>query len=1101
MLRALRWLVSCGCALGLLGLPAAPLWGQAVAGAQIAGVVRDPTGAAAPGAQLTATQTETNSVHTAVSDTSGAYLMPNLPVGPYRLEVTASGFTKYLQTGILLAVGNSVTIDVTLTIGSTQQQVQVTANASMVETRDTATSQVIDHQRVLDLPLNGRQASSLILLSGGAVDATSLGTDLATTKNYGSANIAATSAISVAGGQASGTNYMMDGGDNNDSYSSVNLPFPFPDAIQEFSVQTNGLSARYGVHPGGTVNVITKSGTNQYHGDLFEFLRNGDLNARNFFAARHDALRRNQFGGAIGGPVKGDHLFFFFGYQGTRIRTAPPNTISYIPTAAVLSGDFSQLESAACQSNGKPKTIINPFTNQPFAGGQVPVSLFNPQALTILKYVPISSNPCGAITYSIPSAEDENQYIGRMDWVKSGKQSLFARYFRTNLNNPPPPFNKNLLQTTTPGLVDQSQSAVIGETYAFSPTALNSLHLTFSRPVINRLNAPDGISPRTVGIDIPVGAPNFMQMTINNYFNIGCGTCAASHTAHTNMQAADDLDLIRGRHHLSFGASWMHEQYNSSSVYVANGQWTFNGSFSGDSLLDFLLGSPSSFTQGNRTTGASRQQYLGAYAQDDFQMNHRLQLHLGLRWEPFLPATDEYGRGYHFDPQAYLAGKTSKVFVNAPPGLSFIGDSGIPRGYASKKLADFEPRVGFAWDLTGSGRQTIRASYGIFYDSPVLFFAGSRTPQSPPWGSNVTLSSPPNGLTNPFTGIPGGDPYPTPSASSTVAFPLQGVYINTPRPLHPTYVQEWSFSYQRQLSADWMLSATYMGNKATHEWAATEENPAVYIPGTCGGSPCSSTKNTTQRRVLYLENPIAGNYYSTIALSDDGANVEYQALWLAVRHRFSSHYTVLANYTYSHCIAEGTMVGDLTGPQYQNPNNRDADRANCRFDLRQIANLSMVAESPRFTAAWTNRVLGHWQLAPLVSMHSGLWFSPTTGVDNSLTGVGLDRPNMVGNPYVRNTSTQQWLNPAAFAANPVGTFGNAGAYSLQGPGVFNLDMALSRSFQVRESHRLEVRFEAFNSLNHVNFANPASSLSSAQFGRISSAGAPRILQFAMKYVF
>jgi hypothetical protein len=298
-----------------------------------------------------------------------------------------------------------------------------------------------------------------------------------------------------------------------------------------------------------------------------------------------------------------------------------------------------------------------------------------------------------------------------------------------------------------------------------------------------------------------------------------------------------------------------------------------------------------------------------------------------------------------------------------------------------------------------------------------------------------------------------------------------------------------------------MLSLTYMGNKTTHQWAATEQNPSVYIPGMCSGAPCSSTRNTAQRRVLYLQNPAAGNYYSTIGLSDDGANVEYNALLIALRHRFSSYYTILANYTYSHCIAEGTMVGDLTGPQYQNPYNRDADRANCRFDLRQIANLSLVAQSPHFAGLWKNRILGNWQLAPLLSLHSGLWFSPTTGVDNSLTGVGLDRPNLAGSPYVRDTGTLKWLNPAAFVANPAGTFGNAGAYSLQGPGYYNLDLALSRSFQTRESQKLEVRFESFNSLNQVNFSNPTSSLSSAQFGRITSAGSPRILQVAMKYIF
>jgi hypothetical protein len=1102
----LTLLMASGLVLGYAGFSSVPLWAQTVGSAQIGGAVADPTGAAVVGAEVTATQTETNAVHRAVTGATGAYVFPNLPVGPYSLKVTAAGFAAYVQSGILLSVGNNVAINIALTIGATQQQVEVTANAGMLETRDTATSQVIDQQRVLDLPLNGRQASALILLSGGAVDASSMGTGLVTTKNYGSANIAATSAISVAGGQASATNYMLDGGDNNEAFSSVNLPFPFPDAIQEFSVQTSGLSARYGVHAGGTVNIITKSGTNQYHGGLFEFLRNGDLNARNFFAKAHDTLRRNQFGGTVGGPVKKDHLFFFFGYQGTRIRTAPPTLISYVPTAAVLNGDFSQLEGAGCQSNGKPKTITNPLTGAAFPGGQVPVSLFNPQALAILKYVPTSANPCGTITYAVPSAEGENQYMGRVDWLKTEKQTLFARYFRTNLDNPPPPFLHNVLNTQTPGLLDQSQAAIVGDTYTFSSTALNSLRLSFSRAVVNRWGAPDAISPQTVGINVTAAATNFLQVSISNYFNIGCGSCATIHTAKTYLNAAEDFDLIRGRHHITFGGSWLHEQSNGPNLFAANGQWTFNGSFSGDSLLDFMLGSPITFMQGNAAVLAVRQQYVGAYVQDDFQVNRRLMLHFGVRWEPFLASTDMYKREYVFDPQAFVQGKKSQIFVNAPPGLQFIGDPGISPGYRPRKLGDFDPRVGLAWDVNGNGRQTIRVSYGIFNELPPLFYADSRMMQSSPWGTTVTLTAPPNGLSNPFGGP---DPYPTAAPSSTVAFPAQSSYISVSRSIRPTYQQTWSLSYQRELSQNWMLSLTYMGNKITHQWASTEQNPAVYIPGTCSAGqygltaagPCSSTKNTAQRRVLSLLNPTTGNYYSTITQADDGANSSYNGLLLSLRHRFSSHYTVLANYTYSHCIAEGLVVGDLSAPQYQNPYNRAGDRGNCRWDIRQSGNISMVAQAPHFANAWKSRLLSNWQLAPLVSLRTGLWFSPATGVDNSLTGVGLDRPNVVGDPYIRNSSTLQWLNPAAFVANPVGTFGNAGNDSLAGPKYFDVDLAFSRSFQVLESHRLEVRFEAFNTLNHTNFSTPTTSLSSAQFGRISAAGAPRILQFAMKYSF
>jgi hypothetical protein len=982
-----------------------------------------------------------------------------------------------------------------------KQEVQVTANATMVEAHDTSVSNVIDERRVLELPLNGREVTSLVLLSGAAANASGVG-DIVGSKTYGSANIAASTAISIAGGQANSTNFMLDGGDNNHNYSNVNLPFPFPDAIQEFSVQTNGLPARYGVHPGGTMNVVTKSGTNHYHGDLFEFLRNGDLNARNFFAATHDSLKRNQFGGTVGGPVLKDRLFFFFGYQGTRVRSAPPQTISYVPTQAAVNGDFSQLESAGCQSNGKARTILNPATGQPFPNGIVPVSLFNPQALAILKYLPASTNPCGKITYAVPSPEGENQYIGRGDWVISAKHSLFGRYFNTSLSNPPAPFDNNLLLTGRAGLADTSESLVLGDTYSFSPTTLNSLHLTASKTRVNRYPQSNDINPHTVSLNVASLAPNFLYMSISGYFNIGCGSCAPAVYAAGAVQVADDVDVIRGRHHLSFGANVIYDQLNEDNVFLGNGNWTFNGQATGDGLVDFLLGVPSSYQQGNPALGNPRQNYIGVYAQDDFQVNPRLQVHFGLRWEPFLPAADKFNRIDHFSPAAFAAGTVSSVYVNAPPGLSFVGDPGIQRNFTDRNLSDFEPRAGLAWDPTGSGRQTVRASYSIFYDSPELNYS-THPGQGAPWGSTVTLSSPAGGLTNPFAGYPGGNPFPSPVPPvKNQAFPTSGAYFDIPLNLRPTYAQEWDLSYQRQMGTDWLLSATYLGTKTTHMWVATEEDPGVYIPGVCAGKACSTTANLNQRRVLALENSAAGAYYSTLTQADSGANTEYNGLLVSARRRFSGNLTILANYTLSHCISEATFVGTLAGPGYQNPYNRNADRASCAFDLRHIFNLSLVMKTPR---TWSNRlaraVLSDWQIAPIVSARSGAHFTPVTGVDNSATGVGLDRPNVTGQPYLRNTTSLLWLNPAGFAANPVGTFGNAGVYSLSAPRYINMDVGLSRSFRVHESQRLEARFEVFNAANHVNFSAPVATVTNARFGQITSAGDPRILQFAMKYHF
>ncbi|MDE3165366.1 MAG: carboxypeptidase regulatory-like domain-containing protein, partial [Acidobacteriota bacterium] len=310
----------------------APCFAQTVAVAQISGFVKDPSGGAIANAEVRATQTATRLVRVTVTDTAGGYVLPALPIGPYQLEVTASGFKKYIHSGIVLEVGNNVQINAGMQLGTVSESVAVSAQADMVQTSDTTISQVIDQRRIVDLPLNGRQPTQLILLAGAALNAPS--GDTVSSKNFFSST-----SISVAGGQANTLNYMLDGADNNDSFSNVNLPIPFPDALQEFSVDTGTLPGQYGLHPGGTVNAVTKSGTNALHGDLFEFLRNGDVNARNFFGTTHDSLKRNQFGGTVGGPIVKDKIFFFGGFQGMFNRQEPPQTISYVPTAAVTSGD------------------------------------------------------------------------------------------------------------------------------------------------------------------------------------------------------------------------------------------------------------------------------------------------------------------------------------------------------------------------------------------------------------------------------------------------------------------------------------------------------------------------------------------------------------------------------------------------------------------------------------------------------------------------------------------------------------------------------------------------------------------------------------------
>lgn len=1109
-------------ALAPMAFSNALLFGQAVNTAQISGLVEDPSGAVIAAATVKAIQTETGFVRTASTGSAGTYVLPNLPVGPYRLEVRAVGFKNYVQTGISLQVGANVSINVTLQLGQVTQSVEVSANATMVSTESPAISQVIDQRRIVDLPLNGRQATQLILLSGAA--ATAPGGDMSGSKNFYSSTT-----VSVAGGQANGTNYLLDGGSNVDTFSNVNLPFPFPDAIQEFSVDTSALPAKFGVHPGATVNVVTKSGTNQFHGDLFEFVRNGSVNARNFFAAKPDTLRRNQFGGTIGGPIKKDKLFFFAGYQGTRTRSTPPTTTAYVPTPAALNGDWSALESAQCVSKGA-RTIVNPATGAPFAGSQVDPTLYNAAAVKLMQYLPTTSDPCGKVIYGIPGPNNDDQVIGRVDYNVSDKQQLFGRYFIDDYRAPAPWEANNILVTTTTGNLERAQMFTLGDTYNLTSSMMNSLHLTWSRRRDDRGPSPQMINANTLGVNMFTYVPNDMLLQISNAFNVGCSTCAPGFFNVNTGQIAEDVNLIHGKHQIAFGADFIYTQNNTLSGYIQNGNFKWNGQYSGDSMLDFMLGDMNSFSQSRAQQVALREFVPGLYVQDTFRIRKDLTLSAGLRWEPMLFPSDEFHRGSVFNIDNFLAGTTSSVYTNAPAGSLFYGDPGVTSNFTHNKLDIFAPRLGLAWNPGGSGKQSVRVGGALLYDSGMVWYS-ERLASNPPIVNQIDLTSGTcvaascNALQsgpfdNPWAVYAGGNPFPgTYPPPSDVAFPTAAFYAVLPPHIKPTYMAQWNVSYQREFSNNWMASISYMGNKTTHVWLTADQNTAVYIPGKdCGStpvpgtgtSPCSTTGNTSLRRTFYLINPAEGQYYGSVDMADDGGNANYNALLMSVQHRFSQHYTVLANYTYSHCLSEGDFNGDLRGSYYQDPYNRALDYGNCNYDITHIINISGVFTSPAIGSGWTRRLTEDWQLSPIISFNNGTAINVTSGKDNSLTAEGQDRPNrVVGAPLFLSSRTAcsnksncfQDLNPAAFTTNLTGTFGDLARDSLRTPSRFNFDAALVRTLSFTERWKMDVRFEAFNVLNHPNFNAPSTNLSSSSFGQITSAGDPRILQFALKLHF
>jgi hypothetical protein len=1105
----------------LLVAPAG-LRAQAVAVAEVDGVVTDSSGKVIPAVPVSLIQTDTQTPHNGVTDAQGHYAIGNLPPGPYVLNVKASGFKDYRQTGITLEVGRTVEINVSLTVGSVTETIEVAADASMVETKDSAIAQVMEQRKIVDLPLNGRNLTQLLTLVGGGT--TTPAGDLTGSKNIQGSNGSGT--FSVAGGQANGINYLLDGGDNNDAFSNVNLPIPFPDAVQEFSVQTNAMQAQFGLHPGGVVNIVTKSGSNAFHGDLFEFFRNYELNARpkglvtvagSVSQPVRDSLKRNQFGGTAGGRIIRDKLFFFGGYQQTAQRSNPASTTAHVPTALTLAGNFSVEDAATAQGGCQSKaiTLKDPTTGNPLPGNIVPTNRFDPAAAKLLSsFVPQSSDPCGLLLYGQPSNNPDWQYIGRIDYVVSEKQQLYGRIYNYNYTAQRFFDGKNALTTgPNPGNLDNSITLTVGDTYTLSPTMVNSFHATFDRRADNRGSAPNLFGPQGLGIqNFADNMPdNYMQITVTNYFNVACGTCAPGYFNINTYQASNDFTVNKGRHQLGFGFDGRKQQFNSLNNQQANGQWTFTGSTTvntGDSLADLELGKLAGLTDGNALSDYMRQTVFSLYAQDTFRATEHLTLNFGLRWEPYSPTFDKQCRGNQFSLPEYIANYHSTQYPSAPAGLLFGHDSPNGNGcnFADSHWGDVSPRIGMVWDPKGDGKQTIRAAFGLLHDNPELFYP-ERWTTNPPYASSVALGTNAGPFSNPWAGYVSptgvaGDPFP-----GAAIFPAQGTYVTIPPHVPVEYILQWNLSYQRQIAKDWLATATYIGNRTNHIMGQHDIN----VPQP---SPTATTSNENARRTLSLINAAQGLYYTGIDETDAGGTATYNALLLKIEHRFAHNYTWLANYTQSHCISTVDFGSELAGNSYQNPANRDAEKGNCNFDRRQIFNTTLVASSPGFGTGAVHALTVGWQIAPIVSFASGQPINITDGTDVSLTGEGNDRPNVVPGVASMPQTLVAWFNPAAFAGscalaayanNPVceapGTFGNAGHNILNGPGFIQWDMSASRNFQFKERWRLEVRGEAFNIMNHANWNAPATAVNSATFGQITGFGSPRLIQLSMKLFF
>jgi hypothetical protein len=676
--------------------------------------------------------------------------MPNLPIGPYRLEISLQGFRTYVQTGVVLQVDARPTINASLAVGNVEETISVDAAAPLVDVRSAGISAVVEQERIVELPLQGRQVTDLIVLAGAAVE-----TGRPNSRNFqGGVN------ISVAGGLQFGVAYTLDGAVHNDPQNSASLPLPFPDALQEFRVATSGLAAQSGMRSAASVNAVTKSGTNTLHGNAFEFIRDRRFNATSPFAAIgpdgkrfDDGLKRNQYGGTVGGPIVRDKLFYFAGYQGTRTRQTPPDLIAFVPTPAMLAGDFTTFASPACQ--GRQVNLGAGFVNN-----RIDPARFSPAALKMAGFLPKTTDPCGQITYSQPDDRDEGQYVGRVDYQLGGNHSIFGRYMASR-DKKPSAFGTtgNVLTTVNPSIDNLAQSLTLGDTTVFGNNTVNALRFSFNRTAVNRDNDPY-FDPPSLGIQASTYVPGSMIVVVTGGFNIAAATATRGIADNNSFQINDDLTLVRGNHQIGLGGSVARFGVSFRTWARGGGQWNFTGQASGLGLADMLLGRVATIDQSGLSGVDYYQWYQALYAQDTWRASSRVTINAGLRWEPFFSQNLTRGANTLFDRDRFRSNTRTTQFLNAPAGLIYPGDEGFPSGTSGleKKWLNFSPRAGVAWDVSGDGRLALRSSYALMYDYPGGEYFNNLA-AAPPYGNRTLISDPAGLFDDPYRDI-GGNPHP-----------------------------------------------------------------------------------------------------------------------------------------------------------------------------------------------------------------------------------------------------------------------------------------------------------------------------------------------------
>ena len=1080
--RAGRWLAA------LFALAASVATAQ-TNNAEVSGVVRDSQGAVLPGAMVTATQVTTGLEVVRASDNEGRFFLPGLPVGEYTVAVALQGFREFLQHGLELQVGQKIELVVTLQIGQVTEAVTVTADAPLLQTANAEVADIIDNRRVVELPLNGRQFLQLAQL-GDSVVVPPGGTRGAALQQAGS--------LPAVAGQRSGHNiYLLDGAKVTDEFFNNLVISPSIDAVQEFKIQKTMYPAEFGGKSSALINVVTKSGSNAYRGSGLEFFRSDVFDARNFFddpSKPVPPLQQHQFGLTLGGPLRRDRTFFFLSYEGQRAQRSLTQTFS-VPTDALRNGDFSGFpalcDPATRQSNG----ACSGFPNN-----TIPTNRLDPVALALLQQVPHATG--AGVVQNLESVGTENnpldQFSVRLDHRASPSDNLFARFSYYHISDEQPFGTSSLNETLVPGfgrtVTTTSKNLALSYTHVFSASVLNELRFGWLSASGGQASPNQGVNfAAATGLNGVTTNPldmGYPQMSFGGLFNaIGDPTTFVSREDRS-YELYENLLINRGNHRVKVGGYLFRLEFNPVNPQAARGAFSFTGQWTGNAFADFLLGYPSAAQVGiGRADEHGRATWFHVYGQDDWRVSNNLTINYGLRYEVNgqmndidnrLSAVDLTVPGGRFVIASTDSGSLSP---DAQPLLSQIpipyttsAAAGWTAGLLRPSYLRFAPRLGMAWMVAPN--TVVTAGFGVFLNQWAYSVQQSLA-QTLPFFFNKTVNAASDAVTPTFT-----------TENMLLANANGTIGGNTMNHDYQTeYATNWTLSLERQLGNSTAVSIDYLHSRITGADSSTVLNVPTPGPGAIG----------PRRPVPQLA--------SITAIRWNGYSI-YDALTLRVDQRLSRGLSLSANYTLSKAVDDasdpGATVNETNLPQ--DVNNLAAERGLSSFDHRHRFVASASYALPNIGAragGWPSTLGDGWRLSGIVTLQSGAPFTVNLGTDRANIGSGpAQRPNVSGNPNEGGAQTPtQWFNTSVFSLPAPFTFGNSGRNTVFAPGYADIDTALQKSVQLSDGMRLELRWEVFNVMNHVNFDVPNRTFGNANFGRIFSAGPARQMQLGIKLVF